>query len=239
VAGEVDFDIEAADSADDAASGDSVVVGSDRHHELPFLRRLDAQIRIPTKVLLVGLIAALAIAIGVSVTFLATRSHPTAQADAHPPVLNDQEIALSAMVDAAQSSVPLRSYSVEDNSRPNCRPGAADQPDLAAMMADVVHEYVADFVRYDSATIIELSGTCSVQVRLKTGDDATMLVTVLPPPNTVTPYFISVGDDTSTAVQSVANADGWRVEVGAVGKTGTLPDARELALIANDPRMRW
>lgn len=39
--------------------------------------------------------------------------------------LNDHEIALTAVVDSVQSSVLLRSYSVQDNSWSTCAPGPA------------------------------------------------------------------------------------------------------------------
>jgi hypothetical protein len=45
-----------------------------------------------------------------------------------PATRNDHEIALTAVVDSVQSSVLLRSYSVQDNSWPTRAPGPARHP---------------------------------------------------------------------------------------------------------------
>ena len=64
-------------------------------------------------------------------------------------------------------------------------------------------------------------------------------MTVLAPPNEVTPFALSSNNDRSDALDVVTDVDGWRIEVGEIGQPGTLLSENDLVAIATDARVRW
>lgn len=196
--------------------------------------------RIPTVALLVTVLVALAIAAGVSAGHPAHLSAVPTPAVTAAPTGNDSQLSLESMIAAAQSPIGLVDYPIEDNSRQGCQPDSATGLDPAKAIAAVVGRYQPQFRVRDSSMGLEQSGICSAQVRFATPVPATLLIiTVIPPPNDVTPFVASQDSVTSSAIDIVADIDGWRIEVGAVGAVGTLPSQNALTAIATDARLRW
>jgi hypothetical protein len=199
--------------------------------------------RVPTVALLAAVLLALAIAAGVSVGH---PSRPSADVSGPsvaltpPPTGDFSQLSLASMVAAAQSPIGLTDYAIEDNSRLGCQPDSATGLNPAKAIAAVVGRYQPQFRVRDSSMGLEQSGVCSAQVRFATPVPATLLIiTVIPPPNDVTPFVAVQNTVTSSATDIVAAIDGWRIEVGAVGAPGTLPTQNELTAIATDARIRW
>jgi hypothetical protein len=198
--------------------------------------------RIPTVALLAAVLVALAIAAGVSAGHPA---HPSADLSgpsvvAPTPTGDYSQLSLASMMAAVQSPIGLTNYPIEDNSRQGCQPDSGTGPDPAKVIAAVVGRYQPQFRERDSSMGLEQSGICSVQVRFATPVPATLLIiTVIPPPNDVTPFVALQNTVTISAIDIVADIDGWRVEVGALGAVGTLPSQNGLTAIATDARLRW
>jgi len=196
----------------------------------------------PTAFVVVALVIALGVAAGISIAHpnqpLAAPP-PAATASDPPVVLDPSQQAIATMVAEAQSPIALADYVISDDSRAGCRPVQPPDTDPVQTIAAMVGKYEPTFTLRDSAKGIEESGTCSMQLRFTDTVGTTLIVTVSPPPNVITPMIALQNDDRASAMDIVADVDGWRVEVGAVGQPGQLPTQNELTSIATDERIHW
>jgi hypothetical protein len=198
--------------------------------------------RVPTRFVLALLGVGLVVAVTISVTHpSATRAAPApAPAPIVSPVaLSDPDLlALSAMVSVAHSTDQLHDFEIVDNVHPNC-PAALAQPDPAAAIATTVVRYQPGFQLRDTGLGSELTGVCSAQLRFIDDDGDTMVVSVIAPPNALTPFTVTSATPDVDAIDVVVIVDSWRIEIGMVGPPGTMLDEQQLVAIATDARLRW
>jgi hypothetical protein len=238
-----DLDVRPVGEADtDWLGDDSLVVGvaSPRWGgRLPSV--IDKLPRIPIVATLGLLVVALLVAVAISA------GHPSrtvvaapTTADAPPPQqLSASQLSLASLIAAAESSIPLQDYAIEDNGRSNCRPSAADGTDPAKVIASVVLQDEPDYRLRDTSKGIEQSGTCSVQARFASPDGTVLMLTVLPPAGDFAEFVALSTNGNTSAMDIVTNVGGWHIEIGAVGSPDTLPSQRDLTTIATDIRLQW
>jgi hypothetical protein len=195
-----------------------------------------------TALVIAAVAVALAVAVGISAGHpnrpLALAAPDDSTSD-QQEVLDPSQQALADMVAAAESPIELTNYLISDNARSGCRAAQPPGRDPAPAIAAMVITYEPGFTLRDSGRGIEESGTCAVQLRFADPAGTTMMVTVSPPPNAITPLVALSVNDRTSAMDIIANVDGWRVEVGAVGLPGQLPTQSAMTSIATDARIRW
>lgn len=193
--------------------------------------------RVPIRFVLAALVLGLAIAAGIS----ATKPSPTAAVPAPfttPIPSPPDQSALTAMVAVAESPTPLANFVINDDVHPSC-PAPTAQRDPAAAIAATVLRYQPSLRLRDSGVGSEITGDCSAQLRFTGELGATVVVTVLAPPNTVTPFVISSSNDRSDAIDIVMDIESWRIEIGMIGQPGTVLDQYDLVALGSDARLRW
>ena len=174
------------------------------------------------------LVAVLVIA--VAVVILVRRDHraPVAASPSLPPKPalatsappGPAQLALAQVVVLAESADQLRDDLLSDRSVicPKAPPGGPAQS-----VTKVLHTYLPGFTVLDQAVTRGAKGTwCGLQVRARDALGATVVVTILAPPDASDVAFqISHGNDRTTVVDVGAITQGWSVQVGWLGQTGT------------------
>jgi hypothetical protein len=207
--------------------------------------------RIPTAVLIAGVIAAVGVAVLVSGTVSGTANDtgagppiaettPTVTAGPVGPIDPGAQ-SLAAMVEVANSGMALRDFVISDDVHPSCPRGAADDPDPVTTIVGIVTRYLPQYTVVDSARGQDLAGICSIEIRERSANGSVLIVTVVAPPNQAedNPVIVVQGNDRTTSVDVVAVNQGWWVEVGATGQTGEQPTAEQVADLAVDARLVW
>ncbi len=106
-------------------------------------------------------------------------------------------------------------------------------------MTRVVELYQGGFSLRDSELGSGVTGVCSATLRFASPVGATLVVTVIAPPNALTPFAITSISGFAGARDVGTVVEGWRVEVGIVGPLDALIGESALLAIATDARMRW
>ncbi len=195
--------------------------------------------RIPTWSLLGALVIGLAIAAGLSTPHSSAPTVAAPVPTVTPTVaLTPQQQSLATMVNLAEAQGRLGNFTIVDSAHPGCPP-AITQPDPAAAIATAVTRYQPSFHLRDSGVGTELSGVCSAQLRFSGELGDTLVVTVIAPPNNLTPFTVTSTNDRTDAINVVMDINSWRVEIGEVGQPGTILDELQLVAIGTDARMRW
>jgi hypothetical protein len=258
VGGEYDVEVEAADARGSGGSApvlidDILEVGTPGRRAWPGPSTIDHRwsSRLsgwsgrspggPTGALLIVIIVGLGIAILVS-----GRHHPSAVANPHPipaptaSALDLQQASFAAMVELANSALPLHDFTISDDVHPSCPRGPVGQPDPVKAIVATVLRYQPQYTLLDAARGVDLAGTCSVEVRERSTDGSVLIVIVVAPPNTgVTPLITTKDNDRTDSVDVIVISYGWRVEVGATGQAGEQPSADDIVGLAEDARLVW
>jgi hypothetical protein len=217
--------------------------------------------RLPVAVLLAVIVAGLGIAAGVSLLHPDRTPAPTQPA----VVLNGyQQEVLAVMIAAAQSTDALHDSLTPSNTVDTCPLSTADA--AKAVITRTIAGYQPGFRLRDSDAATGRTGLCSAQLRLSGPDGVTMLVTVTAPSTTASPDTVfqagpsntgpsntgppaagssadatpvAIFDNQGDALDVMTTVQGWRIEVGEVGRPGHLLAQSALVSIATDARLRW
>lgn len=196
--------------------------------------------RVPTG-LIVG---ALVLVLGVAVSFSAlhpsrVRASAAAPPSPSPVAETTQTIALSQMEAIANSPIPLADYVIADSAHPGCPPMPAGRAGHVAAMVQVVELYQPGFTLKDAELGSMSSGVCAATLRFVNPLAATMVVSVVAPPNSFTPFDVTAITDFTGARDVGTVLQGWRVEVGIEGNLDSLIGETDLLAVATDARLRW
>jgi hypothetical protein len=195
--------------------------------------------RVSTRLVLGLLVLGLAIAAGLSVTHPSTTKAAPAPLVAPPPTASPEQQTLASMVDLAESPVPLADFVIDDNVHPSCPSAMRSNADLVTLISTTVSRYQPSYQLRDAGVGSEITGVCSAQFRFTGELGNTLVLTILAPPNSLTPFTVTSDNDRTDAIDVVVNVNAWRIEIGMVGQPGTMLDEMPLVAIATDARLRW
>jgi hypothetical protein len=195
--------------------------------------------RIPTRFVLVLLVVGLAVAAGLSATHPSVTKAAPAPLVVAPPSISPQQQTLVSMIALAESPAPLADFVISDNVHPSCPSALRPNADLVTLISTTVNRYQPSYLLRDSSLGSEITGICSAQFRFTGELGNTLVLTVLAPPNSLTPFTVTSDNDRTDAIDVVVDVSGWRIEIGMVGQPGTMLDERDLVAVATDARLRW
>jgi hypothetical protein len=195
--------------------------------------------RIPTRFVLVLLVLGLAIAAGVSAIHPSTTKAAPAPLVLPTPSLSPTRQVLASMVALAESPAPLADFVISDNVHPSCPSAFRTNADLVTQISTTVSRYQPGYQLRDASIGSEITGVCSAQLRFTGELGNTLVLTIIAPPNSLTPFTVTSDNDRTDAIDVVMNVNGWRIEVGMVGQPGTMLDEMELVAVGTDARLRW
>ena len=193
--------------------------------------------RIPTGLVIGVLVVVLAVAVVISSRHPSGLPAPAPTASA-AAVQSPAQLAL-AELQATVTAPVLKDFEIVDNVHPNCPLISVGNAVQVATMTQVVERYQGGFTLQDSELGSELTGVCSATLRFDSPTGATLVVTVLAPPNALTPFAITSITSAGGARDVGTVIDGWRVEVGMVSALDQLIDESALLAVATDARLRW
>ena len=148
------------------------------------------------------------------------------------------QAALAQVVVLAESADPLRDDLLSD--REIVCPAARSDASVAAAV-NALQAAVPGFTLIDAASTRGAHGSlCGLVVRARDALSATVIMTVLAPPDASNASFeISHGNDRTTVVDVGVLRNGWSVQVGWLGQTGAEVTAAELRAAAQDQHLLW
>ncbi len=236
-----ELDVRPADDIDTGwLSEDSIEYGTPPREwawQLPNV--MDRLPRIPTGFVVGALVLILGVAVGFSALHPST-VHAVATPSPNPSTFEtSQMVALSQMEAIANSPIPLADYAIIDNVHPNCPQIQAGNANQVALMVKVVGLYQPGYTVKDTELGSELTGVCTATLRFVNPVGAILVVTVIAPPNSMTPFDITTTTDFTGARDVGTVIEGWRVEVGVEGGVDSLIGETDLLAIATDARLRW
>jgi len=163
-----------------------------------------------------------------------------------PPVTPD---ALGQLIVEAHLPGPLSDYVRAAATGPSCTLVPSRSSPRSAITA-AIHRALPNLALVDSSETLDVfAALCSIEVRARDHAGTIAVVSVASPsekPSSSPSDQISSMDivsesrgTISSTLISAATRRGWKIRVGATGRSSDLPAERTLVALAKDPQLRW